>query len=61
MVALFPFRERDRSHKSANSRQTRDIFDPLSGFYPAGKRQFFAPKSHLAAPLDVVFQEIVHK
>src|SRR5436309_13994142 len=40
--------------KSAKSRQTRDnIFERSSGFHAAGKRQFFAPKSRLATPLEV--------
>jgi hypothetical protein len=52
MVALFAFRVRDKTHKSAKSRQTRDIFDPFSGFHPAGKRQFFAPKSRLGSPVQ---------
>jgi hypothetical protein len=36
--------------ESAKSYQTRDIYGPLSGFDPAGNRQFFTPKSRLGSP-----------
>src|SRR4030095_1497343 len=53
-VALFAFRVRDITHKTAKSRQTRDIFERSSGFHAAGKRQFLAPRTRLATPLEVM-------